>query len=470
MDLGMDDDEPPTVWDAVNYPTEDQFSFDSFYIRYERQAEAKAIIDKPVNDTWQDAPIIHDAAHEDEEEPKSTFETQIETFFAGDYTRRKPLHRLNVLDRLGRLGEYSLLVLGVADESADLEEPLQDDELDGLDDLHYLATFGQDRIVDMDIESDMTSERFRLPVTFEVVTEEADESEENHSQEEETEEIHWTRVIHVPEGSLEDDLRGTPALKPVFHELLNIDKIKAASGEGFWRGGYQGMVVSPPTDANGEPMQFEDGGEGVEQEIQEFLNNFQRTIATPANIQELEGGISNPGPHLDANYQSIAAALDLPKSILTGEEQANTASSEDVRQWHQKVGQRRNNFAGPVILEPLIQRMVDKGLLPAPDGEGFIVEWPPLDELSEQEEAELKSTKANTIRNLAPGGDPSTLGTVAELRRVLDWGPVVGSEVDDAADVTDEQLEVDESTMPEPDDENESGDETNDADGGGDEQ
>jgi hypothetical protein len=453
--LGMfSENEQPTIWDAVNYPREGEFRFDSFYLRYERQPEARAIIDKPVNDTWQDAPIVKDEKYKDEDSAKSKFEKQVEQFWAGEYTRRKPVHRLNVGDKLGRLGEYSLIVLGTAD-GRDLDTPLNKNEFTGLDDLNYIATFGQDRVVNMDVETDMTSPRFRLPKFFNVITQEGEEEEA--PSERDSQRIHWSRVIHVPEGSLEDDLRGTPALKPVFHELLNIDKIKAASAEGYWRGGYMGLLIRPPTDDDGKPYKFEDDGTEVQNEIRDFLDNFQRTIATPATVESIDVDIQSPGPHLSANYESIAAALDLPKSILTGEDRADTATSEDVRQWHQKVGQRRNTFANPVIVEPLIQRMIDYGLLPEPEGEGFVIEWPGLDELTEQQTADLRNTRSNTIKNISPGGDPSMIATVPELRSILGWGKEMGSEVEDeqntvgeAAPVDEDDLNVDEEELPEP--------------------
>ena len=429
-DLGMwNEHAQPTIWDAVNYPKEEEFEFESYYLRYDRQAEARAIIDKPVDDTWQEDPKIKDEEHEDADNPQSDFEEDVSEFFAGEHTRRKPIHRLNIADKLGRLGQYSLLVLGTAD-GREMSEPLRKNEFDGLDDLNYLAAFGEDRIIDIHTNSDMTSERFRLPEEFEVITQELED--QNVSDEEyESEVIHHSRVIHIPEGTLEDDLRGTPALKPVFHELLNIDKIKAASGEGYWRAGYQGLLIQPPQDPSGPGrMTFSDDSEGVQNEIRDFLNNFQRTIATRAEVNGLDMSVGDPTAHLKANYEAIAAALDIPKSILTGEDRADTASSEDVRQWHQKVGERRNKFAGPVILEPLITKMVDCGLIAEPEGENFVIDWPPLDEMTEQQEWQLRSTKADVLKKVAPGGMPERLANVPELRSLLGWGVEVGSEVD----------------------------------------
>lgn len=462
VQLGMlDAHEQPSVWEAVSYPKEHEFTFDSFWLRYERQAEARAIIDKPVDDSWQDGPIVKDRAEEDTDEPITAFEEAVADLLEGDHTRRKPVHRLSTADKLGRLGEYSLIVLGTGD-GRDLSSPLggaagneEPPEFSGLDDLHYVATFGQDRVRYMEIEHDMSSPRFRLPTEYEVVTQEVDEDGELDeavtTEEHETQTVHWSRVIHVPEGELEDDLRGTPALKPVFHELLNIDKIKAASGEGYWRGGYQGLVVSPPEIGSGQgarQVEFSDDGDGVRDEIDEFLANFERTIATTANVEPIESSVADPKPHLDVNYRAIEVALDIPRSQFAGADRADTADAQNAADWHTTVAGRRNDHNTPTIVEPWIQRLIDVGILPEPEGDGFVIEWPPLTEMSESEEAEVRNQMAQAMSR-ATAGDPSRAWTVPEIRAKFGDHPERGMEVDEEyqPDEDEEELEIDEAKL-----------------------
>jgi hypothetical protein len=154
-------------------------------------------------------------------------------------------------------------------------------------------------------------------------------------------------------------------------------------------------------------------------------------LTTPAEIDTLDSSISNPMPHLNANYQSIAAATDIPKSILTGEDRADTASADDFSQYKSYIAQRRNNYAGPAIVEPLIQRLIDSGVLPEPEGDGFNLEWPPLDELSPIQEWERRQTVAKTVATLAPAGDTSLIAEIGELRQAIGWGAEMGSEINE---------------------------------------
>lgn len=418
-----------TIWQAVNYPEEQQLTFEAYWLRYQRQALAKAIIDKPANATWQELPeIIASEPQTDDgsggEDEITTFEQRVTELLSGEPLRRTPLHRFNVVDRLASLGEYAVLVFGFRD-GRDLSEPVGgvqegDPPFDGLDDLMYLAVFGQDRINNVEFERDMTSPRFRQPTEYTLVTETEDDGTEH------TEEVHWTRAIHVPEGTLVDDHRGIPAFKCVFHNLLNVDKILAGSAEGYWRGGFRGMVVRPPEGPGGVQTQFEDSTD-LAKEISQFTNNFKRTIATTGQVQPLEHSIADPAEHVEQQLQSIIAARDIPKSVLVGQETADRATREDQTQWHETISHRRNTWAEPVVVRPFIDRLVAVGVLPDPPEGGYDVEWPPLDEPTQKEEAEVAQLIADALNTLS-GGNPSRLASRAELRQVIDWEPQLGSE------------------------------------------
>lgn len=418
-----------TVWQAVNYPEEKQLTFEAYWLRYQRQALARAIIDKPANATWQELPEITVSEPQTDDESAETddtlsFEQEVKTLFSGETLRRTPLHRFNVIDRLASLGEYAVLIFGFRD-NRELSEPISgvqegDGPFDGLDDLMYLAVFGQDRINNIEFETDVMSPRFRQPTEYELVTETKDDGTER------TEEVHWTRVIHVPEGALVEDHRGVPELKCVFHNLLNINKILAGSAEGYWRGGFQGMVIRPPEGPGGVRTQFEDSTK-LAKEISQFTNNFKRTIATTGEVTPLNHSIADPAEHIAQQLQSITAAIDIPKSVLVGQETADRATREDQTQWHETISHRRNTWPEPVDVRPFIDRLIAVGILPEPSEGGYDITWNPLDEPTQKEEAEVAKLEAEALNTLS-GGNPSRLASRAELRQAIDWDPQLGSE------------------------------------------
>lgn len=436
------------LWDAAGYPEETDLTFDYYWHRYQRTGAAHGIVEKFPSDTWQDFPEIRD---DTDAEGDTDFDEAVEDLFERDeaYRSRKalrktPAHWLVTADKLATLGQFSVIVLGFADggetsepipgfeegapDTDDNEDDTESKPFDGPSDLEFIAVYSQNEVQDYEIEDDFTSENFRLPTSYEIeYTEDGDVAEFHHS-----------RVIHVPEGVLTNPLEGTPRTKPITHELVNIDKILAASAEGYWRGAYQGIVIKPPTNSDGVPLQFLDGGDGsnpqdsseLANQINQWTNNFRRTITSTGDIEQLDASIASPTDHLEAQYRSIATALDAPMSILMGNETGERATSEDRDMWHELIGGRRNNFAEPVILRPFLDRLIAVGVLPEPDGEAYEIEWPALDEMSESETAEVHNVLSQAIDRLS-GGNPADLFTRAERRKILDYEPEYGQEVDD---------------------------------------
>ena len=37
--------------------------------------------------------------------------------------------------------------------------------------------------------------------------------------------VHWTRVIHIAESTLENPIYGIPRLRPVYNRLMDIEKV-----------------------------------------------------------------------------------------------------------------------------------------------------------------------------------------------------------------------------------------------------
>lgn len=424
------------LWDAVNYPAESDLSFTTYWTRFERTSELRGIINKFAQDTWQDLPEIEDAAETDD---PTDFERDVEELFQRRGLRGSPKQWFLNADRMALLGEYSVLFLGYNDDRA-LDEPapgIDDDQtLNGPEDLNFVVPYDQGRIAGFEVEEDPRDERYHLPTTYELEVAEDD-----------TRTVHWSRVIHIPEGVVDNPLKGTPFAKPIFHELLNLDKIKAASGEGYWQGGYQGIVAQPPKGPDGTritPDALQTGSTGdLAEQIRQHREYYQRLIATTADVETLGSDVGDPTEHYEIQWRSIASYLDAPLSILMGNETGERATQEDREMWHERIGGRRNQFGEPVILRPTFDRWIRVGVLAEPEGAPdddttlYYVNWKPLDEPSQQQELEMQKLEAEIIDVLS-GGVPDTLASVGERRKVLDWGAAVGSEAPESERPADE--------------------------------
>jgi hypothetical protein len=439
------------LYSALGYVEDPQYRH--FRARYERTDVAPAIVDKLPQKAWS-RPTIRDPASGDEE---SDFEEAVNDFLRGRYTEEDPVKVMERATRMERLGNFSLVFIGFNDEAV-LDEV--DDEEDGVDALErevdessldemdpseaisYITPYDQAR-VDLDmvdwVDEDPTDPRFGKPRSYQV------DLGENRP----TAQIHWSRLIHVVGKVFDNELKSPSVLKRSLNRVDDIEKILGGSAEGYWRAAYQGMVISPP-EINGKQTDFDDSGEELHKQIERYINNFSREIFTGADIDTIDANVEDPTGHLESQYADISAGHDIPQSILMGNETGERATQEDREMWHERVGDFRTDYCSPDVLRPVIERLIQYGVFPEPEGgiHSYKIEWPPLDEMSEQERANVIQTVSNAI-NTGTGGEPQLAVTMEEFREnVLGWKPDRGAETEgdsqlEAADPEDLTLDED---------------------------
>ena len=409
------------LYDAVGYPETADLQFEHYWSWYHRNPYAAPIIDRPVDDTWQDAPEVTDQADRSAGDGEETpFEQDVRELLEGEATRRSLHNRLHTIDFYARLGEYAVLVLGLPGD--DLSEPVEDGSLNGLDDIDYIAPFDQGRIAELEKDKNLTSARYGLPEYFDIEVADG-----------EMERVHHTRAVHIiGQDRYQDDLHSRPALLQVANPLLDLEKILAGSAEMFWRGGWQGMVVNPPTGPDGQPYSFDDDGDGLQEQIEEYRHNLRRTLfPSGGEIESIGSDISSPADHVQAQVEALSSASGIPQTFIKGNETGERATSEDKQRWNQHIGSRRNTHAEPQIFRKVLDHFLALGAVSEPTGEGYDVDWKPLSEPSEAEEAEIMSTKANALK-AAAGGTPDVLASIGEIRsEVFGWEAERGAEAPD---------------------------------------
>ena len=457
-----------SLYKALGYVIEPRY--EHYRARYERTDEARALVDKLPRKAWA-TPEIRDPGASDGD---SAFEEAVEQFLDSDAgafadTALEPLASSDALESMGpalargdvievcqrasrmeRLGEFSMLFLGLDDAAVSggdieaLESPVAVDSLDSLDDLTYVEAYDQGRADDtpFELHDDVTDPRFGTPEYYNV--------DLGHSSR--SAKIHYSRVVHVVDDVFEDILRNNSILEQSLNRLDDIEKIQGASAEAFWRTAYQGLIARPPQVGN-QQASFADSGEDLHKQIKKYYSNFQRAIFTGAEVDTLDVSAEDPASHLETKYRSLATGHGIPQSILMGNETGERATTEDRQMWHELVADYRESFCEARVLRPLLDRLIYYGILPAPEGGSYDVVWPPLDEPSEQDEADVASTKAEAL-NTATAGNPTLAATVGEIREELfGWKGERGSESESGDGATEMQsaASVEEMLPPESD-------------------
>ena len=431
--LGSQYDGERQLYDALGYTK--TLKIQHYVAKYERgPGIARGIVDKPVHDCWGDVPEVLEA---DETEGETDFEKEARRFLNGDYTRVKPSVRFRNAHRWARLLEFSLILIGVSDENVtggepnSLENEVATDSIDSLDDIDYLAVYDQRRISwdETDFVDDPTDARYNLPEKYSIDVGRDDGNIK----------VHHSRIIHTVEGPDSDELRSDPIYKPIFNRLEDLQKLLGGSAEMFWRAAYPGLVLTPPTDADGVPMRFDDDGESVAHQIAKYRQNLDRMMRVTGNLEKLETDVAEPDKHVAVQIEDISAHVDIPMSMIRGNETGERATTEDKQMYAEFIARLQREYCVEQVLEKIFDRFLDWGVMtPTESGDenrnSYEIEFPTFEEPSEKEMAETAEIWARAFNTIS-GGEPETVASVAERRKVgLGISEEYGSEAPDAAD------------------------------------
>lgn len=346
--------------------------FDHYMARYKRQDIARAIIDAPANACWRNPPRII----ESDDENVTPFEAKWD-----EMTKRLNLYRyLKRVDRLAGIGNYAAMLLGFGD-GAPLEV-----EVTGGRDLMYVQTFSQKNAEIAEYDEDPLSERYALPKLYKLTTAIGEKKA--------TQRVHWTRVLHVAEDTLEDDVFGVPRLEAVYNRLQDLDLVTGGSAEMFWRGGFPGIGFEVNEGAKLEKQDLVD----LQSEVEDYIHGLKRYLRLQGmKATTLDQQIADPTGQVGVLIDLIAAATRIPKRILLGSERGELASTQDEENWARRVEERQRDHCELGIIRPLISRLVLVRIMTDPGIEGYTVDWPTITPEGADEKAKIGQMKASAL-------------------------------------------------------------------------
>jgi hypothetical protein len=290
------------------------------------------------------------------------------------------------LDKLTGLGRYGVLLLGFDDMTRveDFVKPVTSKNLK----LLYVRPLSEASAKIDKWEKDHTNPRYGLPLIYDISLSNPEESRESLLK------VHWSRVIHVTDNSLESDTEGSPRLEPIYNRLDDIEKITGGSAEMFWRGarpGYAGEVDKDFTMSTADETD-------LKAQIDEYENDLRRLLVNRGvKLTALDQQVANPKDHFDVQIQAISAQTGIPKRILSGSERGELSSGQDSQEWISYVQSRREEFAEPHVIRPFVDRMIEYGVLPTPS-EGYDIEWQDLFSISEEAKVKIGMNRAIALR------------------------------------------------------------------------
>lgn len=379
---------------------------------YERQDIAGRIVDAYPDATWRHAPEIRGD------------ESFINAFLQIEKNHKlwRTLHRL---DRLMNLGHYGVLLLGL-DGAQPMEQPVSGSDYN----LLYLQPHSERTAQIIQWEDDPRSVRFGMPKFYNITT---GVNWTGTGAGQKTIKVHHSRVLHVAERALEDSCIGTPRLKRVYNRLMDLDKLLGGSAEIFWQNAAMIYAFMADKDVEFEESDKEEMADQLE-EMQHGLRRFLRLRGM--SVESLAAQVADPSNHIDSELDAIAGACGIPKRILIGSERGELSSEQDENNWAARVSERREQFAGPSIIEAFIARGVELGFLPS----GFTaLEWTEADTLGEQARAEIADRRATALQKYGSTPGAELIITPEEFRAWLGEEGELPEVIEEPIDEKDEQ-------------------------------
>ncbi len=353
-------------------------TFQDYKDRYDRDHIAGRVVDAYPQATWSHRPqiVVREGA-------KKKFDTVWKELDE----RLKINLQLDRLDRVSGIGQFGVLLIGVAD-GRKVENPIG--TVRNPDGVLFLSPYSEDSATINTLDNDTSSPRFGKPESYQIRTDDAGGTSQGK-----TLTVHHSRIIHVAEGLLENEILGTPRLKGVYNLFDDLMKVVGGSAEFFWRIADRGIQWDIDKDMEMDPDDLAD----LETEVDEYNHGLSRQVKTRGVTAKVLGSeTADPRGPYTGLISLISGRTGIPQRILTGSERGQLASSQDRSSWNERVEERQRIFAGPSILRPFIETLITIKALPKVK---FDLEWPRLLPQTEDERSTIAARVANAILNVS---------------------------------------------------------------------
>ena len=400
------------------YP--ETLTFDLLYRRYLRNGIARAMVDKTVLKTWEAMPYLLEQERDGSEKGVKK-ETPLELQIRQRFAELRMWARLADVDRMSLVGGYAGALLSLRD-SRRWEAPV-DRVPGGLEGIARIIPAWAGQLTVADWDTDPNSEAYGEPKMYHFNEANVETGKANQRQMQ----VHPDRVVI---WSRDETVHGDSLLEPAYNDLLDLEKIKGAGGEGFWKNAKSAPVFEVDKEAKVAEMAKAMGvspdklADAMNDQVDGWQKGFDQLLMVQG-MKVATLGITLPSPEhfWAAPLQSAAASVPIPLKILVGNQTGERASSEDNEEWAQTNMSRRTNQVVPIIMG-MVQRFVRFGILP--EGKDWYLDWADLTEASMGEKIDRAFKMADVNMKMKDTGE--IVFTPEEVRAVVGYEPLSDEE------------------------------------------
>ncbi len=354
-----------------------------FLAKYLKQDITQRVINAPVNGTWTDHPML---------EGGTAFNTAWKTLVDDNDI----YHYLAKADIFAGLGAFSVLIVGI-DDGRKLSQPVNV-AAGRQNKVLYLQPYLEGSVEVTAFDVDETSKRFGKPVMYRITPGESiltRGSVDARLKGKSKFEVHYSRVLHIADNTLENTVFGHSRLESIYNVLDDILKVTGGSAETYWLAANRGIHIDIDKEID---LQADDAAD-LSDEIEEYQHQATRVIRTRgAKVNNLGSDVADPKNTFGVQMALLSSNTNIPQRVLMGAEAGQLASQQDRANWATYLAARVSAFAEPVMLKPFIRMMVAMGVVPEP--KKLKIQWPEPFKMNPLERAQTSAQQARSITNV----------------------------------------------------------------------
>ena len=179
--------------------------FSDFYRKFQRNEIAKMVIQRIAKSCWSSPPRVSDSPNEITEFTKE---------WAKLVTKKSLFRDIYRADKLLGLGRYGVILLGL-DDTDDFTKPVKPEKVS---ELLYIQPFSEDTAKIQQFDTSRTSPRYGYPVLYDINP----DRQEDQAMVIPSFRVHYSRIVHIVEEPMENNVYGVPRLEGIYLSLIHI--------------------------------------------------------------------------------------------------------------------------------------------------------------------------------------------------------------------------------------------------------
>jgi uncharacterized protein len=425
--FGSQDSAHPDCWDDYGYLP--SIEFENFYAMYKRNPFASAVVDRPVDKSWQTHPwLMTDEARKGKE--YNSWEREVFAFF----DKHGLWDICKEADRMQSIGQYAGIIVEARDGKsyADKLGRIRPNQIESF------KVVSEAMLEVEQADQNIKSTRYGLPVTYSLdMSAQGDKDPDTNNQTT----INYTRVNIWAEGALNGTIYGNSSLEPVFNTLINIEKVSGAGGEGYYKSSRGSMTMDISTDSDINKLaqmygvELNELPDAISDQVADFNKNFNSVLAAQGvDFKPLQITVPDPSGFMSVYKDELSAGTGIPLTEIIGQQTDERSSTENNKTWCGKMESRRKGFLNTSIAR-MVNWLMEMGAI---SKSNYAILWEDLYQPSLAEKLEsvgrmvdINFKHAQTLSSLAmagaiPEGHP-VIFTDKEMREVAGYEAIEGS-------------------------------------------